>query len=313
MSELLDEFARSLATSMPRRRALRVLGAAVVGIWAGRAATSARGAPGRQTHTCDTNVRTLGWKYCTPATERCFPTCCPRERVCSVGPSPNGCPILVSCCNPCNPRGSRPTPDGSCGPGPVSPDCAPKTCGPDITRALDDAMGRVRSEFSGCSTLERYDACIGLTTLPGAAISWDIKELGPGGRESFTRQYPGCGTCGNSVQVGNDCHYAGSVNYAVYGVMMRLCHDYLSREESSIADWFSREEMLELVYIHKNQSGTQAANFQASNEWALAGYQSGSLRPTPPGDRSDCTKRCSKAYSGPGLTVRWLPKVIRPR
>ena len=94
--------------------------------------------------------------------------------------------------------------------------------------------------------------------------------------------------------------------------MMRLCHDYLSREDSAISDWFSREEMLELIYIHKNQTGTQAANFQASNEWALAGYQSGTVRPTPQGDRQNCKERCSKRYSGPGLTVRWLPNVIRP-
>jgi hypothetical protein len=102
------------------------------------------------------------------------------------------------------------------------------------------------------------------------------------------------------------------VNYVVYGVMMRLCHDYLSKEQSSIADWFSRQEMLELVYMHKNKTGTPAANFQASNEWALAGYQSGSIRPTPPGDRGGCEAPCDKAYSGPGLTVNWLPYVIRP-
>ena len=71
--------------------------------------------------------------------------------------------------------------------------------------------------------------------------------------------------------------------------------------------------MLELIYMHKNKTGTPAANFQASNEWALAGNRSsGSLRPFPPGDRKECTERCSRSYSGPGLTVNWLPNVIRP-
>jgi hypothetical protein len=69
--------------------------------------------------------------------------------------------------------------------------------------------------------------------------------------------------------------------------------------------------MLELIYIHKNKTGTPAANFQASNDWALAGYQSGSVMPIPRGDRSTC-QPCSKAYSGPGLTVRWFPYTIGP-
>lgn len=291
-----------------------MLCAALVGTWAGTAAPHARGAIARQAHTCDTNVDTGKWKYCTEATEYCFPTCCPNERTCSVGPrDPNrGCPKAVSCCDPCNPKGSRPTPDGGCGPGPVAASCN-KTCGPDVTSAIDDALARVRSAFAGWSGLKRAHACANLVTLPGAAFSWDIVELGPGGRAQFSAQYrPDCSTCGHSVQVGNRCHYSGSVNYVVYGVMMRLCHDHYSRDESSFANWFSREEMLELIYMHKNQTGTQAANFQASNEWALAGYQSGSVSgPTPPAERSEC-KPCPKAYSGPGLTVNWFPFRIRP-
>jgi hypothetical protein len=311
VSELLDELARSMARSMPRRRALRMLGTAAVGVAFGGLARKSHATT--TAHWCHEEVAKRGWKYCQQESEACFPACCPRERICSKGEcGSNGC-CQWSCCDPCNPRGSRPDGKGGCAPGPVSPDCGPKRCGPDITDALEDALTRVKSAFSGWSNVRRYDACIGLVTVPGAAVSWDIKELGPGGRESFTRQYPGCGTCGYSVQVGNDCHYAGSVNYAVYGVMMRLCHDHLSREDSSIADWFTQQEMLELVYIHKNLnwSLTQGANFQASNEWALAGYKTGSIRPFPPGDRQNCTERC-KPYDGPGLTVRWLPNVIRP-
>jgi hypothetical protein len=113
--------------------------------------------------------------------------------------------------------------------------------------------------------------------------------------------------------LGKDCHYAGSVNYVVYGLMMRLCRDDLVKDDSSIADWFTQEQMLEMVYIHKNLTGTQAANFQASNEWALVGYRAGSIRPTPPGDRKECKERCAKPYDGPGFTVRWLPWTIRPK
>ena len=95
--------------------------------------------------------------------------------------------------------------------------------------------------------------------------------------------------------------------------MMRLCHDDFVKDDSSIADWFTQEEMLELVYMHKNQTGTQAANFQASNEWALVGYRGGSVKPTPPGDRKDCKERCSEDYSGAGFTVRWKPWTVGPK
>ena len=66
-----------------------------------------------------------------------------------------------------------------------------------------------------------------------------------------------------------------------------------------------------MIYMHKNKTGTQAGNFQASNEWALAGYENGTVRPTPPAERPQC-KPCPTGYAGSGLTVNWLPFVIRP-
>ena len=143
MSEFLDELARTMATAMPRRRALRVLGAAVVTAWAG-GATSVASAR-RQAHWCHTEVRTNGWKFCTPETEACFPTCCPRDWSCSIGKcGSNGC-CEITCCDPC--KGLRPDGKGGCARGPIPDDCGPKRCGPDITDALEDALSRVKSEF----------------------------------------------------------------------------------------------------------------------------------------------------------------------
>jgi hypothetical protein len=241
----------------------------------------------------------------------CPKLCC---RDCPPIPSGGNPGVLKWCCNEsdeCN--FEAPSEQYRCGR--VGCKAKPKkVCGPDIMGALEAALARVKSEFASWSALTRYNACGDLVTLPGAAIVWDIRELGPGGRDDFSKRYQGCESCGNSVQVGNGCHYSGSVNYVAYGVMMRLCHDYLSRERSLIADWFSRNEMLELIYIHKsmNRNLEPSANFKASSEWALAGYESGSVRPTPPGDRPECRERCSKSYSGRGLTVNWLPHVIRP-
>lgn len=288
MTAFLDELARSMATPVPRRRAMRVFGAALVALaWPVAAAKGARG-----THDCPAQGLVLC--QCPAANGLFFKLCCWSKEACTCD-----IPRQATCCQyPKVWEGGK---------------CVAKVCGPDITDALLDALSRVKSAFAGWSGPKRYAACSSLVTIPAAAFSWDIRELGPGGRAAFTKQYAGCDKCGNSVQVGNGCHYSGSVNYAAYGVMMRLCRDYLSKEDSSIADWFTQQEMLEMIYIHKNQTGTQAANFQASNEWALAGYNnSGSLRPTPPGDRKNCQATCPKAYSGPGLTVNWLPFVIRP-
>lgn len=285
MTGFLDELARSMATPVPRRRAMRLLGGALVALaWPVAAAKGVRA-----THDCPAENAFL---CACPNKDLFYRICCPNETdtyryECRCKAPPNG---YAQCY-----RIDKPL------------------CGPDITNALLDALSRIKSAFAGWSGPKRYSACTSLVTLPAAAFSWDIRELGPGGRAAFSKQYAACSKCGFSVQVGNGCHYSGSVNYASYGVMMRLCRDYLSKEDSSIADWFTQQEMLEMIYIHKNQTGTQAANFQASNEWALAGYNnSGSLRPTPPGDRKDCKPRCPKSYSGPGFTVNWFPFVIRP-
>lgn len=120
---LFDELARALAEPLPRRRALRLLGAAVLGAWVASPRPPARAAT--RAHVCHSRVSDEGWNYCTNETQGCFPTCCPKERKCCVGPLGGSaqCPTLVSCCDPCNPDGSQCLPDGTCGPGTVSPDC----------------------------------------------------------------------------------------------------------------------------------------------------------------------------------------------
>jgi hypothetical protein len=366
MTRFLDELARELARPMPRSRALRLVGGALVSTAAagvfGKSSTAARRPRGAATRLAErvcyesTSVET-GCGYMPlifncprvdrPGGEPCGPgippDCCHAgERCCSDGPprTPDtlpGCPggavrpdgyycclqscecYKGACCPPGGPRGTdmqgHPI---CCDPGKDIRDglCVEKTCGPDITDELQATLARVKRAFGGWSGPKRYTACLGLVTLPAARFSWDIFELGPQGREKFAKKYqPECSTCGLTVQVGRDCHYAGSVNYVSYGLMMRLCHDDFVKDDSSVANWFSQEEMLEMVYIHKsfNWSFSQGANFQASNEWALVGYRNGSIRPTPPGDRrNECKELCPEEYSGRGFTVNWLPETIGP-
>lgn len=333
---------------MPRRHALRLLGGAIVSaavpgvLWKGGSAAARSRA--RKLDSCGGASGSLPWEFsCADSpTSHPGPPCGPvrggaqdccdgyEPQCCSDGPADNGrqghycCESTCEChkglcCTPGSTKGvderGRPL---CCDPGwlPKNGRCVPKVCGPDITSELEATLDRVRRAFAGWSGPRRYAACLGIVTVPSAASAWDIEELGPSGRESFVKKYqPDCGTCGLSVQAGGDCHYAGSVNYVIYGLMMRLCHDDFAKDDSSIADWFSQQEMLELVYIHKsfNKSLTQGANFQASNEWALVGYRNGPLRPTPPGDRKECKQLCGKKYSGRGFTVQWSYREIGPR
>lgn len=305
--KLLDNLARALAEPMPRRRAVRVLGVALAGAAIPGLGSRVARAATAQAPPCNPNVETccgpnerICWKDITSGSRDGY--CCPAPaQFWSCGDKANG----YKCINIC-------PPDRQCGQicCPPKYKCSPRgcvqkgVCGPDITDALERALSRVKSEFASWSGTKRFAACANLVTLPGAAISWDVVELGPGGRERFARAHrPECSTCGFSVQVGRDCHYSGSVNYVVFGLMMRLCHDHFA--SSSVADWFSSEAMQELIYTYKNMTGTQAANFQAATEWALAGYQSRSVRPSPRGDRVEECQLCSKPYSGSGLTVRW--------
>jgi hypothetical protein len=124
MSDSLDRLARALAEPMPRRRALSVLGIAVAGLWTGGAASGARAAPRKRAVGCGS-----AYKVCSPATEFCFASCCPKHTICSIGPrSSRGCPIHPGCCDPCDPDGSSPDGNGGCVAGPTPDYCGGRVC-----------------------------------------------------------------------------------------------------------------------------------------------------------------------------------------
>ena len=57
------------------------------------------------------------------------------------------------------------------------------------------------------------------------------------------------------MQVGDDCHFVGSINYVLFGTMMRLCHDHLENSLFSYAaPWFTADNMLVIaIYKHEPQ------------------------------------------------------------
>jgi len=304
--KLLDGLARALAEPMPRRTAVRLVVSSLAAVAVPGLAPGARGAvvglEGRrrlaasgQGDKCPDGSECMGGGVCCPMpspSSRMF-NCCKTTAHCCCG---------NTCCDPLSQICICPVPGG------VGGGCVDRTCGPNLTQALGEVVYRVRSEFAGWSTLRRNVACNGLYAI--GAIAWDIAELDPASRKRFIERYgPECTTCGEAVQVGDECHHAGSVNYVVFGAMMRLCHN-----ANLGAPWFGEEAMNLLIVLHKTNLRTkeEAGNLDPSIAWAKAGYRGWPQGRNPPGDRDHCRATCGKPYQGRGLTVRWGHERIGP-
>jgi hypothetical protein len=188
-------------------------------------------------------------------------------------------------------------------------------CGPDVTTQVSDAVSKTKTTFAGWTPTQMADACHALTSLSTGAYAWDIGELH---NNAWILGYrPSCASqganphCGSSVQVGADCHYAGSANYVIFGVMCKLCNNHFTAIGSSDANDFTESEMLKWVDKYKGTGfsglSTPSANFAASQIWSRAGYAGWSAASTPAGDRSNCLPTCPTAYTGSSFTVHWVP------
>ena len=140
MSELLDTLARDLVRSMPRRRALRLLGGVLLAATPLGAAATARAKAGtctpfdleRTRNECETLTRETGRTYvlCLPpggSNDRCWSACCRSGDYCCITPVGS-----ITCCSPffggvCSkdPR-TRDACRGACRPGEVK--CGSRCC-----------------------------------------------------------------------------------------------------------------------------------------------------------------------------------------
>jgi len=188
-------------------------------------------------------------------------------------------------------------------------------CGPDVTRQVEDAVALARSLFAGWSPDEKTEACEDLRGVTTGSYAWDIVELH---NNAWILNYrPTCATqgatppCGSTVQVGNECYYAGSPNYVIFGTMCRLCYDHFYAQGRAGANvgytgWmdFTERSMLDLIDLYKSSSG----NIGPSRDWAVAGRDRWPSGGSPPrGDRPGCAPQCSQPYTGPAFRVNWYP------
>jgi len=225
--------------------------------------------------------------------------------------------------------GSRTSPSPGTGGTPVS-----YACGVDVTEATKGAIRTTKSEFGRLSDDQKHEACGALHSLFTGEYAWDIIDLH---RQVTDDQLnaayrPVCATsgaspaCGSSVTIGGSCHFAGSANYVIFGIMCKLCHDHYQRMLSD-ASWyeiidkdtwqrgstqFSLAGMLGLIDLYKKYvplltGDAPAGNIEAAKRWSIAGWNGWPHRvATPQPDRANCTLTCPHRAAGP-FTVSWHP------
>jgi hypothetical protein len=189
-------------------------------------------------------------------------------------------------------------------------------CGPDVTAQVQHAIDLTRTTFNSAAWTEdmRTESCEELRSVSHGGDAWDIVELHNNGW--ILNYRPTCATqgaspaCGSTVQVGDDCYYAGSPNYVIFGVMCKLCYDHFysigragaSPGYTGYMD-FDEGSMVDLIDLYKGSS----ANVGPSKAWARAGYRGWPSARAPRGDRNNCAPQCSQPYSGRDFRVHWYP------
>ena len=219
------------------------------------------------------------------------------------------------------------SPSGSGGP-------ATFACGIDVTDPTKAAITTTRTEFGKLTAEQKTEACAALASLRTGAFAWDIIDLHHQvTSDLLNKPYrPLCATsgatpaCGSSVTVDGSCHFAGSANYVIFGVMCRLCSTHYQTMLSS-ASWyevldkdtyrqglmqFSKSGMLGLIDLYKKyiplfKLESPAGNLDAAKRWSIAGYDgwpTGATTPAP--DRANCQLTCPHRASGL-FRVSWYP------
>ena len=190
-------------------------------------------------------------------------------------------------------------------------------CGPDVTQQIQDAIALTRRSFAGWSSDQKDEACEELRGVTHGAVAWDIVDLHNNGWILGYR--PMCATqgatppCGSTVEVADQCYYAGSANYVIFGTMCRLCYDHFYAQGRAGANVgytgymdFTESSMVDLIDLYKSDS----ANVAHSRWWAIAGRDGWPNGGRPPrGDRPGCAPDCIEPYRGAPFQVNWYPRM----
>jgi outer membrane protein OmpA-like peptidoglycan-associated protein len=188
-------------------------------------------------------------------------------------------------------------------------------CGPDVTAQVAAAVAKARAVFAGWTPAQRTEGCENLRGVTTGGYAWDIVQLH--NQDWILGYRPLCASqgatpvCGDTVQVGQECYYAGSANYVIFGTMCRLCYDHfyaMHRAGATVGYTgymdFTEASMLDLIDLYKSGS----RNIGPSKAWSVAGRDGWPAGGTPPpGDRPNCKPECSVPYRGPDFDLHWYP------
>jgi RHS repeat-associated protein len=190
-------------------------------------------------------------------------------------------------------------------------------CGPDVTAPVREALQLTINSFWRWSDPTKHYQCYQLLDITGggAFSAWDIEQLhywAQNIRGIYNRRtdYPSCATstgCEDSLQMNGTCWYAGDINYALFGVMMRICYDWTVRYTQEDPSNFEAYAMIEYIIAHKGRNPTR----DAAIGWALSGYSNYATPPTPSSTVPDrtCQTGCAAWHSGT-MDVNWLPRIL---
>ncbi len=250
-------------------------------------------------------------------------------------------------------------------PGPSPPQ--PFVCGPNVTQQFRGALRNIETTFGGWSRRNKLRACqrilIPITPdLQPDINGWDTLPLfqgrsrwlrtppvysarrrgpcatpsssDPSNRSNFAAGHEDPNTCSNSVQFENGCWLNGTVNYATFGVMVRLCAGQFSFSEvvrtgtrrlglgadladlagdiasitgMSLLDWAVR-----LIEAYKAARGSDIDSADLPVAWVRAFHAGGSTAAPPGGaNRSRCATTC--ALTGARQRWSWVWEPVRRR
>lgn len=227
---------------------------------------------------------------------------------------------------------------GAAGPNPVAGPggaATPKTftCGVDVTAGMKAAVSQTKADFARLTDDKKHEACSALSSLRTGAYAWDIIDLHRQVTSDLLNgsRRPPCATsgatpaCGSSVAVDGTCHFAGSANYVIFGVMCKLCSDHYTGMLAK-SSWyevidkdtyrqgmmqFGKPGMLGLIDLYKKyipliKFESPAGNLEAAKRWSIAGFDGWPVSAkTPPADRANCVVTCP--YQAAAFRVSWYP------
>jgi hypothetical protein len=210
------------------------------------------------------------------------------------------------------------------------------SCGVEVTDLVKGAIRDARKAFSDWSDDDKVESCNALNSLLSGDIAWDIVEMHDQVDSDVLNKglRPQCATsgatpaCGSSVTVDGGCHFAGSANYVIFGVMCRLCFDFAAAAYKrhswyeifdrdmlrQLQMQFSESGMLGLIDMYKKwlpriKFASVASNIEAAKAWSKAGYYDWPVAPTPAPDRSNCVTNCPHTAAFTKFTVSWYPRL----